>query len=72
MIHKIENEEQYVRFLQYHVMTTRDVAEYLGASKQWVAQLVKEDKLAPFKDQPNSRLFSREEVERYKKGKDVK
>lgn len=47
-------------------MTTRDVADYLGASKQWVAQLVKEDKLVPFKDQPNSRLFAREDVEKYK------
>lgn len=65
-----KSNEDYERFLADNVMSTKDAAEYLGITRKGISYLVKEDKLIPFKDQDRVRLFSRREIERYKKERD--
>ena len=51
-------------------MSTRDAAEYSDITRKGISYLVKNNKLKPFKAQDRVRLFSRREVERYKKERD--
>ena len=62
-----ESKEEYEQFLKENVMSTRDAAEFLEITRKGISYLVKNNKLKPFKDQDRVRLFSRKEVERYKK-----
>lgn len=51
-------------------MSTKQAADYLGISRAGISYLVKEERLKPFYEQHNVRLFSKREIERYKKERD--
>ena len=65
-----KSKKEYEQFLKDNVMSTKQAAEYLGIGRSGMSYLVKNDKLIPFLDEPNVRLFSRKEVEKYKKERD--
>ncbi|MBM7624795.1 helix-turn-helix domain-containing protein [Sporohalobacter salinus] len=62
-----ESKKEYEQFLNNNVMSTKDAAKYLDITRKGISYLVKEGKLKPFKDQDRVRLFSRREIDRYKK-----
>ncbi|AZR72546.1 hypothetical protein BBF96_03590 [Anoxybacter fermentans] len=64
------NDQEYEQFLKENVLSTKDAADFLGITRKGISYLVKEGKLRPFKDQDRVRLFSRREIERYKKERD--
>lgn len=72
MKYVIENEEQYDKFLREHVLSTKEAREILAITRSGVSFLVQEDKLKVLKDEGRVRLFSRLEIERYKRERDGK
>ncbi len=65
-----KNDQEYENFLKENVLSTKQAAEYLGIGRSGMSYLVKNRKLVPFLDEPNVRLFSRREIERYEKERD--
>lgn len=72
MKYVIETEEQYENFLREHALSTNEAREILGITRSGVSFLVQEDKLKVLKDEGRVRLFSRLEIERYKRERDDK
>ena len=68
----IETEEQYENFLKKHALSTNEAMEIIGITRSGVSYLVQADKLKVLKDEGRVRLFSRLEVERYKRERDGK
>lgn len=62
--------KEYEKFLKENVLSSKQAGKYLGITRAGVSFLVKEGKLKPFFNQDRVRLFSRKEVERYKKERD--
>jgi len=62
--------KEYEEFLRNNVMSTKQAAEYLGITRGGISFLVKEGKITPFYDRDHVRLFSRREIERYKRERD--
>ncbi|MFI5359977.1 MAG: helix-turn-helix domain-containing protein [Halanaerobiales bacterium] len=65
-----KTDKEYEEFLRDNVMSTKQAAEYLGITRSGISFLVKEGKITPFYDQDRVRLFSRREIERYKRERD--
>lgn len=65
-----KDKKEYEKFLKDNVMSTKQAAEYLNIGRSGMSYLVKNEKLIPFLDEPNVRLFSKREIERYKKERD--
>ena len=65
-----ESKAEYEQFLKENVMSTKQAANYLNVTRSGISFLVKDGKINPFYDQNRVRLFSKREVERYKKERD--
>lgn len=65
-----KTDKEYEEFLRDNVMSTKQAAEYLGITRSGISFLVKEGNITPFYDQDRVRLFSRREIERYKRERD--
>ncbi|UOF90743.1 helix-turn-helix domain-containing protein [Fodinisporobacter ferrooxydans] len=64
-----ESEEDLRRYIAEQVLTTTEVTEMLGVTRQMVNKLVKGDKLHPFKSSGAISLFFKTDVEKYLKSK---
>ena len=54
----------FLSFVQYGVLTTKETTHALNCSRQNVEDLIKRQKLHPIRTLPNGKLFLRSEVER--------
>ncbi len=52
---------------QFNLMGVREVCEYLSVSKQYVHQLVGEEKLKPIATLHCGRIFLKEDIENFNK-----
>ena len=66
MKYNIQNKEDFVKLVQSEVLTTSEVLEILGISRQTLSSLVKREKIVPIKELTRDKLFLREDIERRK------
>ena len=58
-------DELFERYLKENVLMTSEVGAILGVSKQQVSNLVKQGKIKPFKENANSSLFLKTNIDEY-------
>lgn len=58
--------EEFCIFAQENMLSTAEVAEELGCSRQNIEDLIKRDKLHPVKNMPRNKLFLKAEIEQRK------
>nr|WP_241198944.1 helix-turn-helix domain-containing protein [Cytobacillus horneckiae] len=58
--------EEFKRFIESELLTTREVADLLGCSRQNIKQLVDYKTLVPVKQTSRERLFFKADVIEYK------
>lgn len=63
MKYESKSKEDFIALVQSHVLTSSEVIEYLGITRQSLSSLVKRGKLTPIKEVNRDRLFLREDVE---------
>lgn len=61
-MYNFETEEELFDFLQENIISTMEAAEILGCSRQYIDQLVKENKLVPVKIYPRNKIFLKSTV----------
>jgi len=66
MKYNIQIKEDFVKLVQSEVLTTSEVLEILGISRQTLSSLVKREKIVPIKELTRDKLFLREDIERRK------
>lgn len=62
MPYKFETKKELIDYISSEVLTTSEVIEVLGYSRQYINQLVKEEKLFPIKKAGNTTLFLKSDV----------
>ncbi len=62
-MYQFESKEELANFIKQQVMFSSEVIEYLGVSRQTLNSLVHRGKLVPIKDDKNTKLFLRSDVE---------
>ncbi|MBM7623625.1 helix-turn-helix domain-containing protein [Sporohalobacter salinus] len=65
-----KTDEEYELFLAENILTAEEAADLLDCGRQNISYHVKEGNLNPLKQSRNVTLFSRREVEKYKKKRD--
>lgn len=61
-MYHFDTEEELFDFLQDNIISTMEAAEILGCSRQYIDQLVKENKLVPVKIYPRNKIFLKSTV----------
>ncbi len=62
-----KNYEELKMFVNEQIIETKEVAQILGCSRQYVDQLIKENKIVPIKVLNKNRLFYKPDVLKLKK-----
>lgn len=66
MEYNIQTKDDFINYVKTEVLTSAEVLEILGVSRQSLNSLVKRGKLVPIKELTRDKLFLREDVERRK------
>ncbi|MEN2765852.1 helix-turn-helix domain-containing protein [Ornithinibacillus xuwenensis] len=66
-----ETKDDFIAAVQKEVMTSSEVIEFLGVTRQTLGSLVKRGKLTPIKEINRDRLFLREDVESRKEASQI-
>lgn len=66
MPYNFQTRNDLINFISNEVLTTSEVIELLGYSRQYVNQLVKKEKLIPIKKVGNTTLFFKSDVLSFK------
>ncbi|WP_346235749.1 helix-turn-helix domain-containing protein [Lysinibacillus telephonicus] len=66
MEYHIQNRDDFIKYVKSEVLTSSEVLEVLGVSRQSLNSLVKRGKLVPIKELSRDKLFLREDIERRK------
>ncbi|QNO14909.1 DNA-binding protein [Alkalicella caledoniensis] len=67
MEYSFRSKEELLNFIAAEVITTTEALEILGCSRQYIGQLVKDEKLIPIKRMHNASLFLRSDVAMFKR-----
>ena len=65
-MYSFKTKDDLLKFIASEVLTTSEAREYLGCSRQYLSQLIKEKKLMPIKSLSKDRLFFKDDVESIK------
>jgi len=61
-MYNFNSKEELLRFISEETVNTTEAVNILGCSRQYIHQLVKEEKLIPIKEMPRDRLFLKQDV----------
>lgn len=66
MNYNIQHKEDFIKLVQSEVLTSSEVLNILGVSRQSLNSLVKRGKITPIKELSRDKLFLREDIEKRK------
>ncbi|WP_421663690.1 helix-turn-helix domain-containing protein [Lysinibacillus telephonicus] len=66
MEYNFQNKEEFIKLVQSEVLTSSEVLDILGITRQSLNSLVKRGKITPIKELSRDKLFLREDVIRRK------
>jgi len=68
-MYKFENDSELKKFIASNIINTRQTIEILKCSRQYISQLIAENKITPISSHPNDQLFLKKDILEFEKNR---